>query len=317
MGECAIRHLTLILVTALFLAACGADRPATPIPTPTPSPTPLSEPLPTVATAVPFGAETRPFPFVIISEDINATGGALEDALRAQTGFSFRVEFYASAAQALAVLCGDLPAFGILDSWTLLAAQGRGCGTPLLFTEQVEGARRISGISSQIIVASGSDITSVGNFAGRDFCRVQDGGLTDWILPVLAMRSNGFEPFLGFRNVRRTPDVPSMLRAVAQGECVGAIETGTLNRYRVEGLNLAQALRPVLTTPEVPLGGLVASPLIPLTLSAQVRQVFLEDRAAWRDAVNADAFVTAESGRVAALETLLRLSALDLLTASR
>lgn len=317
MGECAIRPVTLILVIALFLAACGADRPATPIPTPTPSPTPLSQPLPTVATAVPFGAETRPFPLVIISEDINATGSALEDALRAQTGFSFRVEFYVNAAQALAVLCGDLPAFGVLDSWALLAAQGRGCAVPLLFTERVDGTRRLSGVSSQIVAANESGITSVGNFAGRDFCRVQDGGLSDWILPVLAMRSNGFEPFLGFREVRRLPDVPSMLRAVALGECIGAIETGTLTRYRVEGLNLGQALRTVLTTPEVPLGGLVASPLIPESLRAQVRQVFLENRAAWRDAVSADAFVPADSGRVAALETLLRLSALDLLTASR
>jgi len=272
-----------------------------------------------VATAVPFGAESRPFPLVVISEDINATGSALEQLLRDQTGFAFRAEFYASAAQALAVLCGDVPAFGILDSWTLLAAQLRGCALPLLFIEQVEGARRVSGISSQILTARESDINSVGNFAGRAFCRVQDGGLTDWILPALAMRSNGFDPLSGFGNVRRLPDVPSMLRAVALNECIGAIETGTLSRYRVEGLNLQQALRTVLTTPEVPLGGLVVSPLMPVALSAQVRQLFLEpeNRQAWRAAVDADAFVPAESGRVAALDTLLRLAALDLLAANR
>ncbi len=317
MGVWPIRHLILILVAALLAAACGADRPVTPMPTPTPSPTPLSQPLPTVATAVPFGAETRPFPFVIVSEDINATGSALEQALRAQTGFSFRVEFYASPSQALAVLCGDLPAFGILDSWTLLAAQGRGCGLPLLLAEQAEGARRVSGISSQILAARESGVAGVGSFAGRDFCRVQDGGLIDWILPVLAMRGSGFDPFLGFRNVRRLPDVPSMLRAVALGECIGAIETGTLNRYRIEGLNLSQALQVVLTTPEVPLGGLVASPLIAPSLSAQVRQVFLEDRSAWRGAVSVSAFVPVEAARAAALDTLLQLAALDLLTASR
>jgi ABC-type phosphate/phosphonate transport system substrate-binding protein len=268
---------------------------------------------------VPFGAESRPFPLVIISEDINATGGALEQTLRDQTGFTFRAEFYASAAQALAVLCGDVPAFGILDSWTLLAAQLRGCALPLLFIEQVEGAQRVSGISSQILTARESGINGVGNFAGRAFCRVQDGGLTDWILPALAMRSNGFDPLSGFGNVRRLPDVPSMLRAVALNECIGAIQTGTLSRYRVEGLNLQQVLRAVLTTPEVPLGGLVVSPLMPASLSAQVRQLFLDpaNRQAWRAAVNADAFVPAESGRVAALDTLLRLAALDLLAASR
>lgn len=314
---CAIRHVTLILLAALFLAACGADRPVLPTATPLPTPTPLSQPLPTVATAVPFGAETRPFPLVILSEDINAVGGALEQALRDQTGFSFRVEFYASPTQALAALCGELPAFGVVDSWTLLAAQARGCASPLLFTERTEGARRLSGISSQIVAANGSGITAVRDFAGRAFCRVQDGGLSDWILPVLAMRSNGFDPFLSFRDVRRLPDVPSMLRAVALGECIGAIETGTLSRYRVEGVNLTQALRTVLTTPEVPLGGLVVSPLIPASLSEQIRQVFLEDRAAWRAAVNVSAFVPAESGRVAALDALLRLAALDLLTASR
>jgi ABC-type phosphate/phosphonate transport system substrate-binding protein len=110
-----------------------------------------------------------------------------------------------------------------------------------------------------------------------------------------------------------------MLRAVALNECIGAIETGTLSRYRVEGLNLQQALRTVLTTPEVPLGGLVVSPLMPVALSAQVRQLFLDpaNRQAWRAAVNADSFVPAESGRVAALDTLLRLAALDLLAANR
>jgi ABC-type phosphate/phosphonate transport system substrate-binding protein len=270
-----------------------------------------------VATAVPFGAETRPFPLVILSEDINATGSALEQALRAQTGFWFRAEFYASAAQALAVLCGDLPALGIVDGWTLLAAQIRGCASPLLFTEQAEGTRRITGISSQVLTARESNVNSVGDFVGRDFCRVQDGGLADWILPVIAMRSSGFDPFLSFRNVRRVPDVPSLLRAVALNECLGAIETGTLSRYRVEGLSLQQALRTVLTTPEVPLGGLVVSPLIPARLSAQVWQVFLEDRSAWRDAVSVNAFVPAEASRVAALDRLIRLAALDLLTASR
>ncbi|MCS6870663.1 MAG: PhnD/SsuA/transferrin family substrate-binding protein [Anaerolineae bacterium] len=314
---CFIRNLALALAAILFLTACSADRPVAATPTPTPSPTPLSQPLPTVATAVPLGAETRPFPLVIVSEDVNASGSALEQALRDQTGYSFRVEFRASEAEALAVLCGELPAFGILDSWTLLAAQGRGCAVPLLFTVQTDGTRRISTVSSQVVAAQESGIASVGNFAGRDFCRVGDGGLTDWILPVLAMRSNGFEPFLGLRNVRRLPDVPSMLRAVALNECIGAIETDTLGRYRVEGLNLQQALRVVLTTPEVPLGGLVASPLIPESLSAQVRQVFLENRSAWRDAVNINAFVPAESGRVAALFTLLQRAGLDLLTASR
>lgn len=266
---------------------------------------------------MPFGAESRPFPLVIISEDINATGSALEQTLRDQTGFAFRVEFYVSPAQALAVLCGDVPAFGILDSWTLLAAQMRGCALPLLFIEQAEGARRISGISSQILAARESGINSVGNLAGRTFCRVQDGGLADWILPALAIRSNGLDPFAIFSNVRRLPDVPSMLRAVALNECVGAIETGTLSRYRVEGLNLQQALRAVLTTPEVPLGGLVVSPLIPASLGAQVRQIFLENRQAWRAAVSVNAFVPAESGRVAALDSLLRLAALDLLAANR
>jgi ABC-type phosphate/phosphonate transport system substrate-binding protein len=314
-----IRHLELILATALLAAAC-ANRPvATPLPTATPSPTPLSRPLPTVATAVPFGAETRPFLMVILSEDINATGVALERTLRDQTGFAFRVEFYASAAQALAVLCGDVPAFGVLDGWTLLAAQMRGCALPLLFIEQVEGARRVSGVSSQILTARESGINSADNFAGRTFCRIQDGGLTDWVLPVLAMRSNGFEPFSSLGSVRRLPDVPSMLRAVALNECIGAIETGALSRYRVEGLDLQQALRVVLTTPEVPLGGLVVSPLMPDNLSAQVRQIFLdpEMRQAWRAVVNADAFVPAESGRMAALDALLQLAALDLLAASR
>ncbi len=315
---CAIRYLTLFIVVAFILAACGADRPAaTPLPTPTRTPTPLSQPLPTVATTVPLGAESRPFPLIIVSDDLNADGSALEQALRAQTGFSFRVEFYTNGAQALAVLCGDLPAIGILDGWTLLAAQARGCGLPLLFVEQAEGTRRITGTSSQILTAAGSGISAVGNFASRDFCRVNDGGLADWILPVLAMRSSGFDPFLSFRNVRRLPDVPSMLRAVALNECIGAIETGTLSRYRVEGLNLQQALRVVLTTPEVPLGGLVVSPLMPTSLSVQVRQVFAEDRAAWREAVNANTFVPAEPTRVNALDTLLRLAALDLLTASR
>jgi hypothetical protein len=308
--------LALCLATSLLLAACGAaGGRATQVVFSAPqfTPTPLSEPLPTVATQVPFGVEGRPYRVIVVSD----TGGgrALNDFLNEQTGRAFEVRLVETSAEGLALLCGEIPAFLFSDGLTMLAAQNQGCGRPALLVERGRNDQAMTGLRAEIIVASAARITEIDNLRERIFCRLNDQDVITWVLPVLVMRSvRGFDPFVDFTAVRDVPDLTTLLREVGEDRCVGAIPAGTLSDYTVPGFaNITDAVSvlPGTTSPELPFGGLMVSERVPLGVAEQVARLFQTNPAELEDLIDADGLVEADVNTLAAMTRLLQTAGMS------
>lgn len=304
------RFILLALLGAL-LAACdggGAVRIAA---TATFTPTPLSTPLPTVATQVPFGAETRPYQVVVVPPRQSAqTARDLNDFLNAQTGRAFNAVITQSGPEALAALCGETPTFAWVSGLTMVAAQMRGCGQPAILIQRGRGAAASTGVRSELIISPESRVTGIAGFRERDFCRLNAQDAVTWLLPVIVMRRGGnFDPFIDLRNVRDLPDIASIVREVAFNRCVGAIPAGTLADYTVPGIAFvtsAVSVLPDTTTPELPYGGLVISERVPQPVAEQVVRLFLNNPDALEGLIEADGLVEVDADRLSAITRLLQ-----------
>lgn len=316
----ALQAATLSLF-AVLLGACGGRPAATATPAPTATPTPISAPLPPVATVIPFGSEDRPYRIYFVPPaESDATGRAVEDALIARSGSTFRAELVTSQAEVLAALCSDNPSFGWVDGWTMLAAIARGCARPLLSIERLDGSTRKTGFAAQIIVGAGQGIADVNGLRGRDFCRLSDQDVFGWVLPALSLRAAKFDPFTDFRTVRRVPDTQTLLREVVAGNCAAGLEKGTLGRNRVPGLPvITTVITPLngLDSPEIPFGGLVVSPLVPDGLANAVLTDFLQDQESLEGLVQADGLTTANVTLLVAAAQFFQSAGLDFVAMSR
>lgn len=306
---------------AVLVGACGGRPAATATPAPTATPTPISAPLPPVPTVAPFGTEDRPYRiFFVPPPDSGESGRGVEEALLSLSGFTFRAEIVTSQAEVLAALCGDTPAFGWVDGWTMLAGIARGCARPLLNIERLDGNRRTTGFAAQIIVGAGQGVADVNGLRGRDFCRLNDQDVFGWVLPALSLRAAKFDPFLDFRTVRRVPDTTTLLREVAAGNCAAGLEKGTLGQNRVPGLPiLTTVITPIngLDSPEIPHGGLVVSPLVPEGLANAVLTQFLQKPELLEGLVTANGLTTANAPVLVAAAQFFQSAGLDFVAMSR
>jgi hypothetical protein len=216
-------------------------------------------------------------------------------------------------------LCGPSPAFGLVDGWTLLAAQMQGCASPELQFQRRNGG---TGLRSDLIASSlpSLRINSVSNFKERDYCRISGNDLFSWILPVIVMRAEpNFDPFEAFRQIRDMPDTQALLKEVASGKCVAAIESGSLGRYNVQGVaNLTNAVNVIATSPELPFGGVVVSNKVPQDLAVRVTKLLSDPTIdALQGLIDADRLLPTSASTFDNMVQLLQTAGMDLTAIAR
>lgn len=267
-----------------------------------PIPTIPSTPLPTVVTQVPYGLVdvTGSPPYVVAlvpPPQSDATPSGLEQFLndKSDPKRTFKVKVLASSADVLTALCSDMPTFGWVDGWTLLAALNRGCGQPVLKVQR----QSATGVRADIVVAQASKVTALSGLRQlKEFCRLKDDKTaTSWLLPVLMIRSDAkFDPIREYTAIRTFTDIPSMLKAMVPGKCVGAVPSGTLSSYSVDGVSDVNRTFTVLkATPEIPFGGLVIGNRVPKDVADGIIQLFVKNPDQLKGLVDADKLLDAKA----------------------
>ena len=290
------RLLVSLSALALLVSACGPT--VTPVPTPLPPTltlTPRSTILPTpVVTAVsPLGSADRPFQIVLVPpKDSIATGTSLATFLSDTTSKTFNIALQKTDGDILNALCGDKPTIAWVDGWTLLSTLAQNCG---FVTARIRNGGQ-TGIRADIVISPSAAISGVTAFKNRVFCRINALDETSWILPVIAMRAGGFNPS-ELKSVQDYPDTKSMLQIVANNGCVSAIPSGTLSGIRLDPpfSDATRVVTKLITTPELPYGGLVMSSNVPGDIAAQVTDAFLKNPDQLKDLVTADEIIAANS----------------------
>jgi len=302
-GACAINaikssrsfQLTLLILLSLTLVACGGRSGPQATRPPDVSPTPRATLLPTVATQVPYGSADKPYQVIVLPPaDTSANPQDLADFLKARTNLSFNVTLAATDAEVLEALCGPVPTFAWVDGWVLLAAQAQGCGNITLRIKQGDS----TGLKSDVLISPAAAIDTVGNLRGRsktrDFCRLASDDVVSWVLPVSVLRSAGFDPLLAFRSIKDYSDNTAMVQDVSDNKCVAAIASGTLTNYKATNVvDITKVVKVLVTTPELPYGGLMISAAVPHNVADAVTNVFPDHVDALKGLVTADTLVTA------------------------
>ncbi|HLY27897.1 MAG TPA: PhnD/SsuA/transferrin family substrate-binding protein [Aggregatilineales bacterium] len=288
--------LAVLALSVLVLTACGG-RQATPPPTPLPAPTntPRFTPLPPVPSQAPYGSADRPYQIVILPPpDSNVDPASLEGFLKDHTGLNFKEITASSDADLVDTLCGSVPTFAWVDGWTLLAAQAKGCGNVTLQIKQ--GAA--TGVKSDLIVSPAAAIDTLAALRARattrTFCRLNRSDVVSWVLPVIMLRTTGFDPFLAFHTVKDYSDPNAMVSDVSDNACVAAIPSGTLATYKIPNVSdVTKTVKVLATSPELPFGGLMTSLTVPRNDSDTISDLFRNNLDALQGLVTADSLAPA------------------------
>jgi ABC-type phosphate/phosphonate transport system substrate-binding protein len=315
------KNLTIALTLGVLVFSACAEAPTETFSTPTPIPTPLSTALPPIETEQPLGTEARPYRFVImLSPDAGGTGSDLQDRLNADTGVVFNVETEGiSGEEALNALCGGVPTFAWVDGWTMLAAISQGCAEPVLQIARETGSGRsreeVTGISSDIVIGQRFVANSLSDLQGQAFCRTEASDVAGWVLPVMSMRSFGFDP-LNSLSVRDYGEIDGVIREVLANTCAAAIPSGTARDLDVPGLDTS-TLRVLDSTPELPFGGLVVSDGVQPALRDQIVELFANEPELLDNLVEADALVEPETTRLRAMRELIESARMGFIVVGR
>lgn len=224
-----IARLLMILCLALLASACrrqSADSQPTVLPTLTV--TPRSTPLPALPTVVPVGQEGNPLRMVVHPlgdiSDARQAAPDFEAAVLDQSGLVINVQVADRDAEVLAALC-DSSSGQVTVAWlnglTYAAAQAQNCGTAVLQVERGSRQSARTGDAASIIVNKDAAVTSFSALREKTFCRIGYDDLYSWLIPSLMMRSNGVDP-LAINTVNDYEDIPTLVQAVADGDCDAA-----------------------------------------------------------------------------------------------
>jgi phosphonate transport system substrate-binding protein len=266
--------LLLILGVAMLLAACRRQAAqGGPAIAPTLTPTPRSTPLPAVATAIPAGAEGNPLQMVFRPDgSMSAARNAIADfeaAILEKSGLSVKVELVERYAEALAALCdssGGQASVAWLNGASYVAALAQNCGTPVLQVERGTSRRATAGEAASLIVTSKANINTLSSLRGKAFCRISYDDFYTWLAPSLILKANGLNPLSDVGTTIDYEDLPTMIQAVAAGDCDAAgIPAGALEEY-ADVLGDASENIDVLTTTDVafPYAVMMIPPDMPL-----------------------------------------------------
>ncbi len=264
-------YITLLLVFFLMLAGCRRDQGQQQAgATATHTPTPFSTALPAVPTVVPPGSETNALQMVIYSDAPSAGTSAatrLEDALR-EEGLNVQVLIRARYAEVLAALCNSgsgQVAVAWLDGITYAAARAQNCGAPVLLVE------RDDEIGEAVEIVVNQDIQTDNIIALRDgaYCRLSYNDFQTWLAPVLVFSASGLNPVGAFETITDYEDIPTLLQAVADGDCdITSIAAGTLND--TDFATLLDNIRVIETSVAFPYNILMIPIEVPLDIRIQL-----------------------------------------------
>jgi ABC-type phosphate/phosphonate transport system substrate-binding protein len=227
----------------LILAACGSQQ-AQQQQSGIRTATPISTPLPVVPTAIPPGVEGNPIRIVIrpvntlTREERDAAVDVLTTLIKDKTKLDIEVVTVIRYAEALAALCesgsGQVSA-AWLDGVTYTAALAQNCGIPTLQVRRDTNRENDTGEAGQIIVNGDLGSTELSLVTGRTFCRIGYDDFYSWLLPVLVARSQRIDLLSVPSDVVDYEDVPSLVKAVADGDCAAAgISEDAFTRYEDE-----------------------------------------------------------------------------------
>lgn len=305
--------LILAICSSLIISGCRRTEiiPAPTLPPPTLTPTPFSTPLPTVEPQATFGGEARPYQMVVMPpKNSNNDGEDLQTYLNDNSGFTFSVQRAASGAEALAALCGDVPTLALVDGWTLLAAQAQGCGRPLLSYVRGRGNTAATGYRSDLIITGTSEASGPAGLKGLIFCRLNAEDLQTWILPTLLMRTaTDFDPVLDLSSVRNVPTLDALVKEVADKRCAGAIPGGTMLDYTAAENG---AVKVLMSSPELPYGGLVASVAMPVSAADNLSELLLRNTDELRGLMDADSLKAVDPAVVQNMLRFMQQAKFDL-----
>ena len=190
------KHLTISLLLALVLGACGGGTAATTTepPATTAAPATTSAPATTAATST-LGTPENPIQVLFVPSveaDVIVSGGeVMKTALEEATGLTFEVSVPTSYAATIEEMCaapdrtmGFIPGLGYVLASNL-------CGVDVGFKAVRFG---YDVYWAQFLVRRDSDITSIDDLAGRSWAYADPGSTSGYMVPLLTMQNAGVEP---------------------------------------------------------------------------------------------------------------------------
>ncbi|RMF79178.1 MAG: hypothetical protein D6737_12165 [Chloroflexi bacterium] len=276
-------HVLIFAALSLFvLAACRSTTQGIVL-QPTITPTPLSTPLPALATMIPPGDEENPLRLMIRPARPLAIAetavSEFETLIREESGLNIDVILVERYADALAALCDST--FGPvsaawLDGVAVVAAEAQACGSPTLQVQR-EGREGLAGGLAGLIVSNSElGLGSPAALGDRTFCRLGFDDFYSWFVPSLVMQANDVNPLRDLESVIDFDDIPSMLTAVADGECAAAgIPDGALDEFDREIGDARENIAVLETTVEFPYDILVYPLEVPLGTRIALDDAFI------------------------------------------
>jgi phosphonate transport system substrate-binding protein len=236
------------------------------------TPTPRSTPLPAVATAIPAGAEGNPLRMVLRPDgSMSAARNAISDfeaAVLEKSGVVIQVELVERYAEAVAALCQS-SAGQISVAWlngaSYIAARAENCGIPIAQVQRGQRRDAQTGEAASLIVNADANISTISALNDRSFCRLAYDDFYTWLAPTLILRANGLNPVTNVGGTTDYDDLPTMIEAVAAGDCdVAGIPAGALDLYADDLGDAVENVEILTTTVDFPYAILTIPPEVPL-----------------------------------------------------
>ena len=222
---CRTIRLSIGLLLALVIGIGCRDANSTPASPPVES---ALAPPPTVTVAPslpelpePIGADSLLLIFVAPRVEAMEVQ-PLIDSLTDKANMPIEIRLSARYAEAYEALCNGTAALATLDAFGYLAASEAGCGETLYQLEK-DGERA----AQTQLVAEANRIFSITNFYNRTFCRVGPPSAAGWIVPAMALRAAGIDPFADLKGVVEAGDDRAVLEMILARQCdAGATALG-------------------------------------------------------------------------------------------
>jgi phosphonate transport system substrate-binding protein len=139
-----------------------------------------------------------------ITQYIEDETGIVIDAIVA-TDYTAQVE----------ALCSGEAQMGAINTFGYVRAAERECVDAALASSRF-GSTTYAG---QIITQAGSDITGIGDLAGRTFCRPDPGSTSGWVIPSLLMLEAGIDPEADLAEIVDAGGHDAVVISVYNGDC--------------------------------------------------------------------------------------------------
>jgi len=258
----------------------------------------VATPLPPLPTLPRPGSADNPLRWVLVqpAPPDEASSAALAERLTAEAALNIEIVLSDRYADAYRALCDGMAAVVSLDAFSYLAAAAQGCGE-LLFQSEQDGH-----ISTQgQVVAAADRIFSLPNIRDRVFCRPDALSISGWIVPMLALRAEGVDPFTDLQDVVDAGSDEEVLRLIVEGRCdVGATTLGAQAL-----LDDPQAVDVIAELPPVPSDVLVLSSRLDADTRAVLIDLLRQHRSEVAALLGADALREADIAAFGALQALL------------